>query len=533
MITTTYTIESLLAWGPPEPVATRRGTALVRKADIDRESFWQLYRQDREGLRQAGVQISKFRGKWSATWWLDGPLQPDVEEPAPPTGPDGWENTVVNEAGLMDWQIANLKRLVTSFRAGEHVLGDFSDTGTGKTYTAAALARELGLRLCIIAPKAVLPAWREAADHIGASIRWAVNYEALKPACKRHRDYVAWSGTPPFPAWHAVDADDLLVFDEAHRCKAFNGSLNSKLLVSAAKAKHKILLLSATIAESPLHLRAAGFAFGLHRGSDFWEWASQHGCRKNRWDGWEFDGNPRHVRRIRNILVPRKAVRAKIADIPSFPETRITADIFDFGDEGKIQKVYNELESRLDKIKSDVKNYGAGILTEILAARRKTEMLKVPGLIEAAHDAVEEGSKVLIFTNFLESLEELAARLKCPTIRGGQEAEEREAIRKAFQNDESGPDILVAQIHAGGVGISLHGPKPRRVLICPDWSAAGIKQALGRVHRTGGGPSWQSLLYAAGSIEEQIARRVRDKLSNIDLLNDGDTTAMFHLPNHE
>jgi hypothetical protein len=75
------------------------------------------------------------------------------------------------------------------------------------------------------------------------------------------------------------------------------------------------------------------------------------------------------------------------------------------------------------------------------------------------------------------------------------------------------------------VGVSLHdlhGRYPRTALICPGWSATDLKQALGRVWRSGGkSTSIQRILYAAGTVEETVASRIEEKLRNLSLLNDG------------
>jgi len=86
--------------------------------------------------------------------------------------------------------------------------------------------------------------------------------------------------------------------------------------------------------------------------------------------------------------------------------------------------------------------------------------------------------------------------------------------------------VMLSTIDSGGAGVSLHdvtGRHPRLSLICPTWRATTLRQALGRTHRAGGKTkTLQKLLYCSGSIEEQIADRVRNKLSQIDQINDAD-----------
>ena len=50
-----------------------------------------------------------------------------------------------------------------------------------------------------------------------------------------------------------------------------------------------------------------------------------------------------------------------------------------------------------------------------------------------------------------------------------------------------------------------------------------LRQILGRVQRTGArSPSIQRIIFAKGTVEEEVCDAVADKLDNLDLLNDGE-----------
>jgi hypothetical protein len=52
-------------------------------------------------------------------------------------------------------------------------------------------------------------------------------------------------------------------------------------------------------------------------------------------------------------------------------------------------------------------------------------------------------------------------------------------------------------------------------------------QALGRIHRAGSlSPAVQKLIYATGTVEEDVAKRVEASLNNLSLLQDGDITPL-------
>ena len=109
-------------------------------------------------------------------------------------------------------------------------------------------------------------------------------------------------------------------------------------------------------------------------------------------------------------------------------------------------------------------------------------------------------------------------------IKGGQTMEERDNMIKDFQSNKK--KVIIVMQQAGGVGISLHdihGGHPRMSIISPSWSGQEMRQTLGRIHRAGSKtPAIQKIVYVAKTYEEQLCKIIKQKLRNIDALNDGD-----------
>lgn len=507
MISLEARLEHALDWTEPRPIMTKRGGTLMRCAPPT-ERFWYLWKRYKPETRKLGILPRKIGTEWEVVQFMDGHLheiEADIEH--------------MNTAGLLDWQIEPMKRLVKVLRTRISAI-DSSDTGTGKTYVACAVARQLGLELAVVCPKAVIPSWAEAAKHIGCEVRFILNYEALK--AKKGEKYVLWD-KEGYAVWKIKSGEQvLLVFDEAHRCKDPALSKNALLLVSAVAQKIRHLLVSATLAESPLQLRAAGYSLGLHNGKDFWDWCVKMGCWKDGWNGWHFNGAQRVMKNIRDEIYPKRGVRVRAKDLgDKFPETIVTADLIEADGVGDI---YESLRDRLAKVDRETKNYSATIFTEILGARRRVELLKVPAMLSLAKDALAEGSSVALFVCFNETVEALRTELKCPAITGQTPLAEREKFKKEFQADQI--RSLVLNISAGGVGISLHGQRHRVALISPSWSAFELVQCIGRVWRAGGSHSIQRILFASKTIEEAICARVRAKIGCLETLNDGDTAGI-------
>jgi superfamily II DNA or RNA helicase len=392
---------------------------------------------------------------------------------------------------------------------------DGSDPGVGKTYVAAQVAKQNAKQALVVCPKVSIPAWKRVLEGFKVPVLDVVNYEKLRTGNTPHG---RWGERKQFK-WLIPDGT-LLIFDEVHRCKG-RDSQNAKMLRDAKDLP--MLLLSATLAENPTELRAVAHVTGLCDWFSFWSWLLKNGCKKGRF-GLEF--NQRRVdvlAKLHDELFRLRGSRIRIADLgDQFPETQITAEALDFGDE--IEKIYNEMDAELAALDAAAANdKPAQALTIALRARQAVELCKVPGIVQLTEDFLADGKSVVVFTNFRATLDSLCLKLKTDcAIFGGQPAEARQACIDRFQSNSD--RVIVVNIQAGGVSLSLHdihNTNPRVALVCPTYSGTELRQALGRVHRSGGSKSLQRILFAAGTIEEKICARVNAKIERMDLLNDG------------
>jgi SNF2 family DNA or RNA helicase len=120
---------------------------------------------------------------------------------------------------------------------------------------------------------------------------------------------------------------------------------------------------------------------------------------------------------------------------------------------------------------------------------------------------------------------QLAKKLQCHALVHGQQTlEERNAAVSDFQTNQT--NIIIVQIRAGGVGLSLHdliGDHPRKALHNCTWSGIEFLQALGRTHRAGGKTAVeQFLIFVADSYEVEMCKLVNKKIHNLNAINDGD-----------
>ena len=415
---------------------------------------------------------------------------------------------------LYDWQKPSAEALLESLKE-YRVAADWSDTGTGKTAKAVWIAKQLGKPTAVVCPKAVIPSWRNWLKEAKVKPLFIHNYEKLRTGKTGFGEFKngMWVWSEKLPT------DALLIWDEVHKCKGVN-SLNGKMLIQSKK--FYTLMLSATFASNPLDMKSTGYILGLHEYNNFFPWAIRNGVKKAPWGALSYFGGKKKLAEIHKSM-GAKAHRIKIEDLgDKFPDNEVFAEAYDCGD---VQGLYDELEKKLAEIAASKAKDKPHPMTEILRARQESELVRVPVLIEMAETLLDEGRSVVIFCNFRGTIEALQAKLKKASVIWGEQSEaEREEMISEFQSDSN--HVMICQIQSGGVGVSLHdinGNRPRSSLICPTYSAIDLKQALGRIHRAGAkSKAVQRIIFAADSIEENVMRRVKAKLKNIETLNDGD-----------
>ena len=536
-------VHDLLAtveWSHPIQLNTKRGVRLLRKAPIE-DAFWKVYKIDRELFKEqlaaAGISMGKFRDEWALSWWSDENLKFKSV-----IGNDNVEEKVeeinliplLHPENLFEYQQTSVQMGVASMAKYNRVLLGHS-TGVGKTFCALGIARELGKRIAVMAPKAILSDWHRAAKMMGVETFEVTNWEWVRTGKSKMG---RWTNDTKKEFRYYLPDDVLLILDEVHRGKAEGSSQNSYLVRDAVVQNIPAIALSATIADDPTKLWAIGQFLGLHQGGkDYFRFLSQNGCRKTRF-GMEFTGGHSVLKKLHSRIYPERGNRLRHSDLgDAFPETLIKAKAFDMDNAKKIAGEYDELCNRIEELRM-AENFSANVLAEQTRARQKIELLKCPAVAAMARDLIEEGNSVFIAVNYTESRQWLMEELKTTcSIHGGQSDINRRGNIDSFQRDQS--RVIIGIIQATREGLNLHdinGNHPRVALIMPTPSIFDTRQVLGRVHRAGGkSKSVQYLVYAAGvPIEENICSKLDEKLKRLDLLSDGaiDPTISF-LPKEE
>lgn len=167
-------------------------------------------------------------------------------------------------------------------------------------------------------------------------------------------------------------------------------------------------------------------------------------------------------------------------------------------------------------------------LIELGKLKQVCSLAKIARITADIENAVEQGEKVIVFTQYTKTVEELQtalhkAKIETVSLTGATKSEDRQQAVDDFQNN---PDVkvFIANIKAGGVGITLTAAS---IVMFADmeWSPEIHRQAEDRAHRIGQTGTVNVYYYIANNtIEEDIIDILSQKQETIGVLTDSETT---------
>jgi superfamily II DNA or RNA helicase len=436
---------------------------------------------------------------------------------------------------LLVYQIPHVEKLLTSLNK-YNIAIDASQTGCGKSYCGLAIAKQLNLKPLIICPKTIKYGWERVCRIFEIEPLMIINYEQMIASHvttdEKQNQIIEDANKPHLEFCKKVFVNDefstfqwmlpentIVIFDEVHRCKN-KATYHFALLTSIRQYitnKIKCIILSATIADKIKYFIPFGYLLKWYNSLDgraYNKWIKER-CNQTGFS---------NVKLVHHLLFPWYGSRIKISELGDlFPQNQIIPDCYNMENAKQIEEQYDAIRQAMADLRE--KKEGADcILAIITRARQMIELLKFPTFCELISDHLDDGSSVVIFVNFNETLHKLAEVFDTTSIiLGNQTNAERQRIIDDFQSNRT--NIIIANNKAGGVGISLHdihGGHQRVSIISPTWSAQDTMQTLGRIHRAEGKtPAIQKFVFCAGTIEEYICEKLREKLNNLSMINDG------------
>lgn len=143
----------------------------------------------------------------------------------------------------------------------------------------------------------------------------------------------------------------------------------------------------------------------------------------------------------------------------------------------------------------------------LVKADCKAPSAKMEALIEQLEPLMEEGQKVLIFSQFVQMLELLRQEIEprgWPMFYLAGETENRGDLVKSFQSAE-GAAVFLISLKAGGFGLNLTAAS-YVILFDPWWNPAVENQAIDRTHRIG---QKQNVIAYRLLIKDSIEQKIR------------------------
>jgi len=206
-------------------------------------------------------------------------------------------------------------------------------------------------------------------------------------------------------------------------------------------------------------------------------------------------------------------IRRKKKDVLDLPAKTIDIVEVDLKPENK-KEYANAWDDYINFLKENPDNKTEEEMRNILATRQLVEIqklkqvcarAKIARIVKDAKNIIEQGEKIIIFTQYKEILNSLTQELKkiklntgkidahqgkekkrpikVATLSGGMNLEQRQKAVDEFQNDEN-TKVFVGNIKAAGVGITL--TQASIVIFADlDWTPEIHAQAEDRAHRIG------------------------------------------------
>ena len=403
------------------------------------------------------------------------------------------------EAALRPYQIAGfhfLAYLSTNQFGG--ILAD--DMGLGKTLQTLAWLtwlREIDRSSSpslVVCPKSVVDNWLSEARRFCPSIpisglaRSGLDKKRLEPGHLLVLNYtqlrILTDGLKEID-WQAI------IFDEGQYLK--NTTSQTTQAAWSLQANHKIVLTGTPIENKLLDL------WSLMQCVMPGALGTQNEFKRNFTESGDPDCRSRLARRVRPFLLRRTKEEVAL-ELPPKIEEDIRASM-----EGEQDDLYQaELKlarQRLLRINTEEQLHQErfNLLTSLLRLRQicchpalvnpkkaSVSSAKLEALMDLLEPLIEEGNKILVFSQFVEMLKLIQHRVtehEWPTFVLTGDTENRGKLVEDF-NNHAGAGVFLISLRAGGSGLNLAAAS-YVVLFDPWWNPAVEDQAIDRVHRIG------------------------------------------------
>lgn len=280
----------------------------------------------------------------------------------------------------------------------------------------------------------------------------------------------------------------LVAIDEIHKCK--NPSSQQGKGILKVQPECRIAMTGTPLMNTPMDLYIILKWLGYEKHSFFQ--FKKHYCVMGGYGGYEVVGY-RNLNELQDQLNTVMLRRLK-QDVLDLPEKLFVNEYVEMT--AKQAQIYKEItadiKANIDRIKTS-----SNPLAELIRMRQATgytgilsssvmESAKLDRMEELVEEAVENGKKVVIFSNWTQMTTPIQNRLRQynpAVITGEINADVRQQMVTKFQEDNS-CKVIVGTIGAMGTGLTLTAGTVE-IFMDEPWTMANKEQAIDRCHRIG------------------------------------------------
>jgi SWI/SNF-related matrix-associated actin-dependent regulator 1 of chromatin subfamily A len=369
------------------------------------------------------------------------------------------------------------------------------EVGTGKTRTAAVIAKHSGRATLVVAPKSVRGSWQRELQRLGylLSAEDPAWYACIgtKPDRSQARN-AARNATWIFcnyeilHAWapHLYDLVDTVVFDEATAIKGKNARRTKAATIAAMSARRVLMLSGTPILNRPNELWAPLHVMEPHAWGTLGNFRARYcGLQyiDQHWKETQATNEDELKQRLDTIMVVETVESVKL-QLPSIQHVQVPLD-----PTHDIQKLDGVAVATFVKYLAGGGSLGRASLERMNELRLVTSRMKVPSVVEFVAGLIENGCRPVVFSWYREIAASIAKALpsgRAIYVHGEQDAGIRESLLNVFINEPDTVDAVCATYKSIGMGIDgLQLASHTAVFVDYDWPPATLIQAAGRLYR--------------------------------------------------
>ena len=322
----------------------------------------------------------------------------------------------------------------------------------------------------------------------------------------------------------------LVAIDEIHKCK--NPTSQQGKGIMKVNSDYKIAMSGTPLMNTPMDLYIILRWLGYEKHS-FYTFRNPH-CIMGGYGGYEVIGY-KNMNELQEQLDTMMLRRLK-EDVLDLPDKLYIDEYVEMN--GKQEQIYKEIKAEI-KANIDQISIAPNPLAELIRMRQATgytgilsstikESAKLDRMEELVEEAVENGKKVVIFSNWTQMTSVIMDRLALKgyepvIITGDTPDNSRQAYVDYFQN-EPNCKVIIGTIGAMGTGLTLTAGTVEIFLDEP-WNMALKEQAEDRCHRVGTKDNVTVYtLICKNTIDERIHELVERKGALSDAIIDGKVT---------